>query len=502
MSERHGRWSAARGRLIVSCQSSAGDAFHAPGEMARFAQAAYAGGAGGIRAHGAEDVAEIGAAVPLPVLGIHKEIWQDGSILITATFERAAALAAAGADAVALDCTARGVRFGAFERMGRMRSELGLPVLADIATIEEAEAAAAAGADFVLSTMRGFTADTARLAAEFEPEFVAALASRLSVPVIAEGRIAFPHEARAAMEAGAWAVVVGSAITRPQEVTRRFAAAVNAAASAEWTAAVDLGGSNLKYGLVSSQGELAATGSVPTNHGGAGPLLEQLQTVVRGLLATEGRAIGAVAISTAGWVDPRTGAISYATGNLEGWSGAPVRAAIAGITALPVMVENDAVCAAAGEWRFGAARGLRNSLCVTLGTGVGGGAVVEGRLLRGAHGLGPMLGHVPIPGGEAVCTCGRRGCLEAELRAAERGRRHEILAEGLSPAVHLFDPEVIVLTGGRLEKDASLPERVQSALATRVLASSARRLEVRGSAAGPFAGVRGAAALRMPAACR
>ncbi len=495
------RWAGARGRLIVSCQASPGEAFYGPGLMARFARAAVEGGAGAIRANGADDIREIRNAVPVPILGIYKERIADGQILITPTFQQAQALVLAGADAIALDCTARGIRHGALERLQRIRRDLGVPAMADISTAEEAEAAAAAGADFVLTTMRGFTEQTPRFAGRFEPEFVAELVRRLSVPVIAEGRISAPAEARAAMEAGAWAVVVGTAITRPHWLARAFAEAIGAAGHPAWTAAMDLGATNVKAGLVSRSGTLEAARSEPTTRGGPTALLEQLRRILRRMLASAARPVEAVAVATAGWVDSGTGAVSYATGNLEGWTGVPLRDALAEVTPLPVFVENDAICAAAGEWLFGAARGARNALCVTLGTGIGAGAIVDGRLFRGAHGLGLMLGHVPLPGSTAECNCGLRGCFEAEFRKrlASGNECVAVIAEGLLPAIHLLDPEILVLAGGVVAGNPGLVARLEEQLRSRLLAHGQRRLRIRLSEAARFAGVRGAAAALIAA---
>ncbi len=219
----HGAWEEARGRLIVSCQAAPPDAFDGPGLMARFARAAVDGGAGGIRAHGAADIESIRMAVPVPILGIHKEFVEDGQILITPTFERAVELARAGADAIGVDCSQRGIASGAHGRLQRIRRELGLPAMADIATLEEAEAAVSHGASFVLSTMRGYTAETRHLRGRFELEFIAELVRRCPVPVIAEGGIGSPKQVAGAVRAGAWAVVVGSAITRPHLITRELA---------------------------------------------------------------------------------------------------------------------------------------------------------------------------------------------------------------------------------------------------------------------------------------
>jgi putative N-acetylmannosamine-6-phosphate epimerase len=196
--------------------------------MAKFAVAAVAGGAAAIRARGPEDISAIRQAVGVPIIGISKVMQEDGRILITPTFESAQELMEAGAEMIAVDVTCRGQRHGALERVTRIRRELDVPVMADIATLDEALAAAAAGADFVLSTMRGYTCDTADIPA-FDLSFIEQLARRSPVPVIAEGHVDTPDLARAALEAGAFAVVVGSAITRPVTIARRFADAMAAA---------------------------------------------------------------------------------------------------------------------------------------------------------------------------------------------------------------------------------------------------------------------------------
>jgi putative N-acetylmannosamine-6-phosphate epimerase len=190
--------------------------------MARFAASAVAGGAAGIRASGADDIRAIRKVVAVPIIGIWKEMQGDGKIMITPSFESAQELVAAGAEMVALDVTRRGQQHGALERVRRIQQELKVPVLADIATLDEALAAAEAGADFVLSTMRGYTDETSSVRS-FDLPFVRELVDCSPVPVIAEGMIDTPEQAHAALAAGAYAVVVGSAITRPVTIARRFA---------------------------------------------------------------------------------------------------------------------------------------------------------------------------------------------------------------------------------------------------------------------------------------
>ncbi|MGD1103551.1 MAG: putative N-acetylmannosamine-6-phosphate 2-epimerase [Terriglobia bacterium] len=256
-----------RGNLIVSCQAPDGSAFRHPESIARFALAAVEGGAAGIRANGPEDIRAIRQAVGVPIIGIWKAQQDDGEILITPSFEAAQKLVEAGAGLVAIDCTGRGQKYGALDRLRRIKDELGVPVLADIATVEEAVQAAQAGADAVLSTLRGYTPETQQVRA-FEPSFIAQLARAVDVPVIAEGRIQTAAQVRAALEAGAYAVVVGTAITRPEMITRGFVAAAQG-----WQRAnnpkrvfvgIDMGGTRTKFGLVSNQGELLYDSSTPT----------------------------------------------------------------------------------------------------------------------------------------------------------------------------------------------------------------------------------------------
>ncbi|MDR3676491.1 MAG: putative N-acetylmannosamine-6-phosphate 2-epimerase, partial [Acidobacteriota bacterium] len=256
-----------RGKLIVSCQALDGSPFRNSESIARFAQAAVKGGAVGIRANGTNDIRAIHQVVDVPIIGIWKAQQDDGKILITPTFEGAQKLVEAGAALVAIDCTARGQRYGALARLRRIKDELGIPVLADIATVEEAVQAANAGADAVLSTMRGYTAETQDVRA-FEPSFISQLIQAVDVPVIAEGRIQTPTQLGAALQAGAYAAIVGTAITRPEMITRKFAAAAQS-----WQHAhdpkrvfvgIDMGGTRTKFGLVSNQGELLYHASTPT----------------------------------------------------------------------------------------------------------------------------------------------------------------------------------------------------------------------------------------------
>ncbi len=512
-----------RGRLIVSCQAWEDDSFHGPGLMRRFAQAAIEGGAAGIRANGPCDVRDIKTALgpAVPVIAIQKRtLPEDGRVLITPAFEDAQALVEAGADAVALDCTARGKRHGALERIGQIVNQLKTPVAADIATLDEALAAQAAGAAFILTTMRGYTDETANIAS-FEPAFVEELVRNLAIPVIAEGRIWSPRQAQAALDAGAFAVVVGSAITRPRDITAYYARRLKPWGERKGCyLGLDIGGTNIKFGIVTPAGAVRNSGVEPTAiQGGRQAILDQVESIALRLFEDAKRQHLhplATGISTAGWPDPATGRISYGTANLPDWSGADVvgaaRRSVGG--EMPVFIENDANALAVGEECCGAARGLANFLCVTLGTGVGAGCFANGSLVRGSRFRASSLGHVIIEPGGLECTCGQRGCLEPyanatallryagkEYHSARRvlGAAHagdensraaihrlaDHLARGLTLSIALLDPELIVLSGGLALDNPFLLDRLAEKI----------QVSLRVSALGYHGGVVGAAAV-------
>ncbi len=519
-----------RGQLIVSCQAPEGDIFHGPDAMARFAVASRQGGAAGIRANGVADVAAIRRAVDLPIIGIRKTLFPEGGWLITGSFDAAKDIVAAGADIIALDCTRRGQELGALDRLRRIRAELGVPVMADIATLDEALAAQQAGADLIATTLRGYTAETAEVRA-FDPAFVRLVADRLETPVVTEGRIHTPEQAREAMRAGSFAVVVGTAITAPREITRRFAGLLSMEredkAQNRHFLAIDLGGTNTKTGIVSREGELLHTAVVPTPAGGGRQvLIDHLKSVARQCMLTA-RQIGitpsALGIATAGWVDFYTGRVVYATENLPGWTGTPIAAELEEATGLPVAVENDANALALAEKQFGVGRTVRDFVCLTLGTGVGGGCVIGGGLNRGPHFFANALGHITLVPDGHPCTCGKRGCLEAYANASALLRfaggcfkdAEEViaaaqagdaaaseairalaghLAAGIVSIIQILDPEMIILSGGIVENNPLLLQHFQNGLKSGVPVWEHRRIQVQVSRLGYFSGVLGAVA--------
>lgn len=217
-----------RGKLIVSCQALEDEPLHSPFIMSKMALAAKEGGAAGTRANSADDIRAIKAETGLPVIGIVKRDYEGSEVYITPTKKEIDELFAVKPDMIALDATGR-KRPGGETLSGLIGyiHEAGLPVMADISTYEEGLQAARLGADCVSTTLSGYTSYSPK---QEGPDFalLKKLVEALAIPVFAEGHINTPAEAKKALEFGAFAVVVGSAITRPQLITRKFAEAMRA----------------------------------------------------------------------------------------------------------------------------------------------------------------------------------------------------------------------------------------------------------------------------------
>ena len=208
--------------LIVSCQAREDNPLHGPTFMGAMALAARDGGAKALRANGPADVRSVKAA-GLPVIGIHKVFSDQYPVYITPHFEAAAAIVEAGAEVVALDCTLRPRNGNKPEVLiRRIHEELGAEVFADISTFNEGLAAADWGATYVATTLSGYTDYTDSDPTRPDIELLEKLAIRLNVPVIAEGRFNTPDWVKRGFNAGAHAVVVGTMITNPREITKLF----------------------------------------------------------------------------------------------------------------------------------------------------------------------------------------------------------------------------------------------------------------------------------------
>ena len=217
-----------RGGLIASAQAYPGEPMRDPRTMDQVAQACVAGGAVGIRAQGLADLALINQHVDVPVIGL----WKDGhdGVFITPTLTHAIAVAATGSPVVAIDATRRprpdGLTF-AQTVTGLKKAFPGVLVMADCGSLDDARTAQDAGADVLGTTLAGYTGERPRTEGP-DIELIDQVAAIAEVPLVVEGRVHTPAQAALAVEHGAFAVVVGTAITRPTTITSWFVRAVSA----------------------------------------------------------------------------------------------------------------------------------------------------------------------------------------------------------------------------------------------------------------------------------
>ena len=220
-----------KGTIIVSCQATPGEPLYDPvrSVMPLMARAVKQAGAKMIRTSSVRDIIGIKEETGLPVIGLIKREYPGYTGRITMTMREVDECMEALADIVSIDCTdtARGDGLSAPEFLREVKKKYpNIIIMADCATLEEAKAAVQAGADLAGSTMNGYTAATAHCTGEPNYELVEQMVKELPCPVIAEGRVHTPEQARKMLDLGAWAVVVGGAITRPLEIAQRFMAVV------------------------------------------------------------------------------------------------------------------------------------------------------------------------------------------------------------------------------------------------------------------------------------
>jgi glucokinase len=304
---------------------------------------------------------------------------------------------------------------------------------------------------------------------------------------------------------------------------------------------VDVGGTGTKAAIVTRDGQVLARLDRPTDpQAGTKGIIAVVEDLLRRALELDIE-IGAVGVGVAGFVNWATGAVTFAP-NLT-YDDPQVKAALETRVSLPVTVDNDANAAAWGERAFGSAAGSDHVALLTLGTGIGSGLIVEGRLIRGFTGAGAELGHTIVDPDGPECTCGLRGCLEqlasgsAIARMAREwvetdpgssivsfaGSAESITAEhvakaarqydetarsvlrqagralgiGLSNVVNIFDPEVIVLAGSVIGAGEAYLGPARDELARLNSAQRRRPMRLDVTTLGGDAGILGAAALAV-----
>ena len=218
-----------KGGLIVSCQALEDEPLHGSAFMAKMALAAFQGGAVGIRANTYEDIKAIKEKVNLPVIGIVKRKYEDSDIYITPTIIEINEVVRAGAEIIALDCTLRkrpnNESLDELILIIRKRFP-SILIMADISTLEEGINAERLGVDIISTTLAGYTDYTiSKDAPDFQ--LIEDLVEKVHIPVIAEGKIDCPEQAKKCLSIGVHAIVVGGAITRPKQITEKFVIEIN-----------------------------------------------------------------------------------------------------------------------------------------------------------------------------------------------------------------------------------------------------------------------------------
>ncbi|CAN2239849.1 ROK family glucokinase [Candidatus Planktophila dulcis] len=198
-----------------------------------------------------------------------------------------------------------------------------------------------------------------------------------------------------------------------------------------YTIGVDVGGTKVLGGVVDESGTVVKTARRDTPREGGSALTQAIADVAKELMAEF--TIDSVGVSAAGFVssDRKT---MLATPNIAGWNGVDLDYQVTSLIGLPVVIENDANAAAWGEARFGAGRGKRHMLMLTVGTGIGGGIVVNGELYRGAFGIAAEIGHIRVVPEGHLCGCGARGCFE-QYGSGNALMRHAREAIAASPNI-------------------------------------------------------------------
>ncbi len=312
-----------------------------------------------------------------------------------------------------------------------------------------------------------------------------------------------------------------------------------------YRAGIDLGGTNIKAGIVDENQKILMEDSVPTRvERPYQEIIRDMADLVKNLLnkigATETELSG-VGVGSPGTVDAASGVVLYS--NNFDWDNVPLAEELGKYFTCPIKVSNDANCAALGEVKAGAAREIKNAILLTLGTGVGGGVIIDGQVFEGAHAGGAELGHTSLIFGGELCTCGRRGCVEAYvsatglIREAKRAAKKDpqsvmnelckgdlsnmngkipfdaakqndpagmkvvndyitYLGESIANYVNIFRPDVVLLSGGVCNQKEKLTGPLTEYIKTRCFGGEKAFIpEVRCAILGNSAGIIGAANL-------
>lgn len=309
---------------------------------------------------------------------------------------------------------------------------------------------------------------------------------------------------------------------------------------------IDVGGTNVKIALVDKSGKIIYSNSVPTYAKmGYEYTVNNIKQAIKDLMKetnTTSKDIDGIGFDFPGQVDYKTGVVKLAP-NIPGWVNVPIAQMIEEEFHIPTRIDNDVRCAALGEMKFGAGQGCENFVCITVGTGIGSGLVVNGQLVRGASNAAGEIGHIKLQMKDGlICGCGDTGCLEAyasgpsivamaqdyikggkstkfrEMAAAEGGeitpymvakaaeagdpvakRIFEIVGEyigiGLTSVINLLNPEKVIIGGGVAEAGDLLLDPIRKTIKERAMVVAGSAVEIVPAQLGNSAGVIGASML-------
>ena len=281
-----------------------------------------------------------------------------------------------------------------------------------------------------------------------------------------------------------------------------------------------MGGTKIAAGVVSPEGEILKETRYPTPTTGR-RLLENITRAIEEV--RDGFEVGGVCLAVAGLILAQENTVVFSP-NLRAVEGIPLKDELEPKIGLPLTIENDNNAAAWGEFRFGAGSEADHLVFVGLGTGIGGGVITHGLLMRGAQGSGGELGHVTVQATGPRCACGNRGCLEALASGTALGRlaaRRRVLGEdvtelaregdevalsvleeagtwlgvGLAGFINVFNPEVVAVGGGAIEAGELILKATRREVMLRARPPSRDLAEVKAATLGPKSGLLGAAAL-------
>ncbi len=462
--------------LIASVQASEHSPVADLETLAKLARASLAEGVRVLRLEGAETIRHIKQKTGSPAIGLIKRTYPGSDVYITPTATEVDALIDTGCEIIAFDGTVRQRPNGQnLVNLIQRIHQSGRLAMADCDTVSSAQESIAAGADIVGTTLSGYTADSTK-AARPDLNLLRALVGLTdAVPVLAEGRYVEPWQVRMALRAGAIGVVLGGALNDPVKQTRRFFA--GAKIPREPAGAIDIGGTWLRAGIISPQGEVLQHEriSLPRTRG-------DRNRWINSWIAANG--VRQVGIGAGGIISPETGEVLYSKPIIPDHVGTNFKQEI---EAEEVFALNDGHATA---WAHGLHREMAGQRVATLalGTGVGFGLVDRGRIFMGPRGEHARINDTPTRGGGIFDDLLGGAAVTATPSPSQIAQAQEAAEDAIRLIHTLFYPDVIVLAGGvGLQPWMDIP-RLQAA---------APGTQVRKTPYGPDAGLVGAGFLAL-----